>query len=397
MQPAEKEQTEEVEINLIDYAILLLKRKKLILGITLSCVGITAIVGLLLPRTYRAETRILPPQQMNSGVATQLLSQVAGGLTGLGGMLGGSSQADLYVGMLQSRTVLDSIIKRFDLKTRYSVNTSEDARKILRKKVNVQSEAKSNVVVLSAEDRDPQKSAEIANAFIEELRGMTKTLAVTEAAQRRLFFEEQLKDTRETLIRAEESMKGFQEKTGVLHVEEQVKAVIKSIAQLRAEIAAREVEIRVIKTYAKPSNPDLQKAEAALSGMKAELTRLESRKGAGNDPLMATSRIPSVGTEYIRKLRDLKFNETLYELLLKQYEIARLDEARDASVIQVIDRAVTPEKKVKPKISSMVIIAALASLFFSIGLVLFLERRNSIIHDPVNRERIEQLKKYATG
>lgn len=391
----EKGQLAEDEINLIDYLIVLLKWKRVIIGLTLSCVAITAIVALLLPKSYRAETRVLPPQQGGAGMASQLLSQVGSSLTGLGGMLGANNQADLYVGMLQSRTILDSLITRFDLKTLYHDKTSEDARKSLKRKITVQADPKSNVIVIAVEDKDPKRAAEMANAFVEELKRMTKGLAVTEAAQRRLFFEEQLKDTKESLIKAEEGVKGFQERTGTLHVEEQVKAVIRNIAQLRAEIAAKEVQIKVVKTYTRPNDPDLQRDEAALSGMRAELAKLESKGGTGSDPLMPTGRMPSVGTEYVRKLRDLKFNETLYELLLKQYELAKLDEARDAALIQVIDRAIPPEKKVKPKIVSIVFIAGIVSFVISVVTAFFMEQREKIIREPENRERIEKLKKYA--
>lgn len=391
----QQEQYAEKEINLIDYVIVMLKWKWLIIGITISCIIIAAIVGLLMPKTYRAETRILPPQQNNAFLASQIMNQVGGGLTGLSGMLGANSQTDLYVGMLQSRTVLDNIIKRFDLVKLYRAKTFEDARKSLMKRINVLADAKSNVVVISVDDRDPQRAADMANAFVEELRGMTKGLAVTEAAQRRLFFEEQLKDVKESLIKAEERMRGFQEKTGTLHVEEQVKAVIKNISQLRAEIAAKEVETRVARTYSKPSNPDLQRAEAALSGMKTELAKLESKSGTGNDPMMPTGRMPSVGTEYVRKLRDLKFNETLHDLLLKQYAAAKIDESRDAAVIQVIDRAIAPEKKIKPKITSIVFIAGFVSFFTSVFAAFFMEQGEKIISEPGNRERIEKLKKYA--
>ncbi|KAB0670425.1 hypothetical protein F6V30_09760 [Oryzomonas sagensis] len=390
----EKTHHAEDEINLLDYVIVIMKWKRLIVGITLACMAVTAIAGLMLPKIYRAETRILPPQQNNAGTASQLLSQVGGGLSGLSGMLG-TSQTDLYVGMLQSRTVLDNIIRRFDLRKLYDVKTSEDARKHLTNNINVQGDAKSNVVVISVEDRVPQRAADMANAFVEELKGMTKGLAVTEAAQRRFFFEEQLKETKEALIKAEERVKGFQEKTGALHVEEQVKAVIKNISELRAGIAAKEVEIKVLKTYSKANNPDLQKAEATLSGMKAELSKLESKHGTGNDPMMSTGRMPSVGTEYVRRLRDLKFNESLHDLLLKQYEAAKLDEARDAAVIQVIDRAVQPEKRAKPKRTAMVAIAGAVSFLLSIVLALLLDYRERVLRDPGNSERIVQLKKFS--
>jgi uncharacterized protein involved in exopolysaccharide biosynthesis len=374
----EQPHQKEIEINLMDYLIVMLKRKKLIAAITLSCMVITAITGIVMPKTYRAETRILPPQQGSTGMAAQLMSQVGGGLTGLSGMLGANSQTDLYVGMLQSRTVLDAIIKRFDLKKIDKSKTSEDARKRLTKRINVLADAKSNVILISVEDKIPQRASDIANAFVEELRTMTKGLAVTEAAQRRLFFEEQLKEAKESLIKAEEAVKGFQEKTGAVYVEEQAKAVIKNIAQQRAEIAAKEVEIRAARTYTTPSNPDLQKAETVLHGMKTELSKLESKKGGGNSALLPTGRMPSVSIDYVRKFRELKFNETLYDLLLKQYEIAKLDEARDAAVIQVIDKAVTPEKKVRPRIASMIFIAGILSFILSVVIAFLLEQREVI-------------------
>lgn len=388
----EKAQQVEVEYNFIDYMIVLLKWKRLIIGITVSCVLITALIGLFIPETYRAETRILPPQQNTSSMASQFLNQLGGSVSGISGMLGSNNQTDLYVGMLQSRTIQDRIITRFDLKKLYRGKTVADARKSLKEKINVLAEPKSNLIVITAEDKDPKRAAEIANAFVEELRLMTKGLAVTEAAQRRLFFEEQLKDSKEALTKAEEAVKAFQEKTGAVHVEEQLKAVIKNSAQLRAEIAAKEVEIRVVKTYSKPIDPDLQKAETVLSGLKAELSKLESKNGTGNSYMMPTGRMPAIGTDYTRKLRDLKFNEALYNLLFKQYEAAKLDEARDASVIQVIDRAVPPDKKIKPKIFNMTVISAILSFISSLIITFFLEQREKIISNPENSERIGKLK-----
>jgi uncharacterized protein involved in exopolysaccharide biosynthesis len=391
----EKRHTADDEINLIDYLIVIMKWKRFIVGTTVTCMVIAAITVLVLPKTYRAETRISPPAQNSSAMAAQFSNQIGSGLSGLSGIVGGNSQAELYMGMLQSRTVLDNIVKKFDLVKLYKNNTLEDTRRSLHHNVKVQSDTKSNIILITVEDKVPQRAADMANAFVEELRGMTRSLVVTEAAQRRLFFEEQLKETKESLIRAEEAVKGFQERTGALQVDEQVKAVIKNIAQLRAEIAAKEVEIKVAKTYSKPSNPDLQKSEETLSGMKAQLTKLESRKGSGNDPLMSTGRMPSVGTEYVRKLRDLKFSETLYELLLKQYEIAKLDQARDAAIIQVIDRAVPPEKKAGPKRAIIVVITGVTSFLLSIVMALLLDYRERIAGDVNNGERIAELKKHS--
>jgi len=381
------------EINLLDLLIVLLKRKRLILGITFISALITAIVSLIMPPVYRAETSLLPPQP-SSSMALQALSQLAGGAAGIGAeVLGIKTPADLYAGLLKSNTVLDRIIDRFKLMELYDKEYRIDARKALLDNIEVNVDKKSNIITLSVEDKDPVRAAQMANAFVEELKALTKGLAITEASQRRLFFEEQLKDTRLALIKAEEDLKKFQEKTGAIKVEEQAKAVIEGIATLRAQIAAKEVEIKVMKTYSTPYNPDLQRAEEALRAMKAELQKLEAKEGKNPDPLMPTGRMPEVGMEYLRKLRELKFNETLYDLLLKGYETARLDEARDAVVIQVVDKAIPPDKRAKPKRTLMVLVATFTGFFLSIFIALFIEYKEKASQDPEQKERIEAIRK----
>jgi uncharacterized protein involved in exopolysaccharide biosynthesis len=393
----ERKAPKDDEINLLDYLIILLKRKKLIIGITLGAAVITAIISFIMPPMFKAETAILPPQQ-SSSMASQLLSQMgAGGLTGfVGGALGIQTPSDLYVGMLKSNTVADRIIDRFDLMKLYNSEFREDVREELIEDVlDATSDKNSGIITITIEDKDPKRAADMANAFVDELKNLNKGLAVTEAAQRRLFFEEQLKDTKTSLMKAEEAMKSFQEKTGALQVEEQAKAVIEGIANLRAQIVAKEVEIQVMKTYSTPNNPDLQMAEEAARGLKTELNKFEAKGGSGHDPLMPTGRMPGVGTEYVRKLRDLKFNETLFELLTKQYELARLDEARDAAIIQVIDKAVPPQKKAKPKTILLIAVAACVGFFLSVLLAFFMEYKEKSSRNPETKARFEILKKYA--
>jgi tyrosine-protein kinase Etk/Wzc len=381
------------EINLLDLLIVLLKRKRLILGITFISALITAIVSLIMPPVFRAETSLLPPQP-SSSMALQALSQLAGGAAGIGAeVLGIKTPADLYAGLLKSNTVLDRIIDRFKLMELYDKEYRIDARKALLDNIEVNVDKKSNIITISVEDKDPVRAAQMANAFVEELKALTKGLAITEASQRRLFFEEQIKDTKLALIKAEEDLKKFQEKTGAIKVEEQAKAVIEGIATLRAQIAAKEVEIKVMKTYSTPYNPDLQRAEEALRAMKAELQKLEAKEGKNPDPLMPTGRMPEVGMEYLRKLRELKFNETLYDLLLKGYETARLDEARDAVVIQVVDKAIPPDKRAKPKRTLMVLVATFTGFFLSIFIAFFIEYKEKASQDPEQKERIEAIRK----
>jgi tyrosine-protein kinase Etk/Wzc len=389
----------EDEINLLDYLIVLLKHKKLIVGITLGVAAITAIiVFFIMTPIYRAETRILPPQTGSSSIALSMLSQVAGsaGAQSLTESLGLKSPSDLYVGMLESRTVADKIIDRFNLMELYKADYREDARKeLLEDVINAETDSNSSIITIDVDDKDPKRAADMANAFVEELKNLTKGLAVTEASQRRLFFEEQLKDTKMALVKAEEGMQGFQEKTGALQVDEQTKAVIEGIAMLRAQIAAKEVQLRVMRTYATAQNPDLQRAEDELKGLKVELDKLEATGGSGHDPIIPTGRMPEVGTEYVRKLRDLKFYEDLYELLTKQYEAAKLDEARYAAVIQVIDKAIPPEKIAKPERILVILIATFGGFFLSIFVAFFAEYKEKASANPENKERFETLKKYA--
>lgn len=381
------------EINLLDYLIVVLKRKRLIISITFGIAFVTAIYSFTLPPIYKAETRILPPQQSGTGAAAQLISQL-GGAAGLLGGAAGKSSNDLYMGLMRSRPVLDRIIDRFKLMELYKFKSREDARSGLAGSIKSQDDKKSGIITVGVENKDPKLSADLANAFIEELRIFNKGLAVTEASQRRLFFEEQLKDAKDGLVKAEDTMKGFQERTGAVQIDAQSRTVLEGMANLRAQIAAKEVQIKVIRTYATSQNPDLQNVDEELKGLKIELSKLESKGGSGYNTLMATGRVPSIGTEYVRKMRDLKFNETLYELLLKQYEAAKLDEARDATVIQVIEKAIPPEQRIKPKRRQMVMIAAVTGFFFSIVAAFFMEYKEKALNDPENRQRFETLRKY---
>ena len=370
----EIENKDDIEINIPELLAKLARHKKMIGGITAGAAVVSLVVSLLMTPIFRAETKILPPQQNSSIIASQLLNQMGGFASLASSAVGIKNPNEMYIGFLRSRTVYDKIIDRFGLMKLYDAKYREDARKDLAEALAARS-GKDGMIVVSVEDRDPKRAADMANAFVEEMIGVSKGLALTEAGQRRLFFEEQLKDIKLALASAEEGIKGFQEKTGALKIDDQARTVIQGIGNLRAQIAAREVQYKVAQTFATPQNPDLQRIEEELRGLKAELNKLEQKGGNSPDPLMPTGRMPSVGMEYLRKLRDVKYNETLYELLAKQYEMAKLDEARDAVVIQIIDKAVQPERKVKPKKAIMVAFSTFIAFLFSILLAFFIERR----------------------
>ena len=378
----------EYEIDLWELFRALSKRWRLILGITAACAAVAVVVSLLLPVYYRAETRILPPQDKAGNLASQLMGQ-AGGLIALaGGAAGVKSPGELYVEMLKSRTVLDRMVDRFDLMKLYKEKYRQDARKNLLALLTVREERKSGVIVLTVEDRDPKRAAEMANTFVEEMKSLAGGLAISEAGQRRMFFEEQIRHTKESLARTEEEMKGFQQRTGAFQIDAQAKAIIEGIANLRARIAVKEVEAKVLRSYATAQNPDLQRVEEEIRALRAELEKIEAGKGRGFDPLMSSERVPAMGTEYLRNLRQLKYNETLYELLVKQYELAKLDEARDAVVIQVMDRAVPPERKSRPKRALIVLMTMATGFTLMLFIILLRERPWTRSEKPSGEESV---------
>ncbi len=381
-------------ISFLDYLIILIKRKKLILLIMFVSAATAAVISLRMPEIYKAEARILRPSAKSVGMTSQLLSQFGGAAGAAASIFGLSSPNALYLELIRSRAVMNRIVEKFGLIKRYGVETIVDARKILSASIIVRSSSRSGIITIAVNDTDPEMAADIANALVEELKQLTKKLAITEAAQRRAFFGEQLREAEESLIAAEEEMEKFKMETGALKIDEQAKAVISAIANIKAKIAEREVRLKVMRTYSTPNNPDLQKVEEALKGLRAELDKLETGHGKNYDPLMSTERMPEIGTEYVRKLREFKFAETVYSFFLKQYEAARLDEARDAVMIQVLDEAIPPEKRSKPKRTRIVIIATIGGFFIGIFMAFFMEYKEKVLEDPEHKEKIKTIKRY---
>jgi tyrosine-protein kinase Etk/Wzc len=392
-----KTKYEDDEINLLDYLIVLVKRKKFICYITLGLMLLTAIFSLIITPVYRAETKIMPPQQSNQGSMSQLLGQL-GSAAGLIGLPSGSlkNPGDLYIAMLKTNSVLDRMIDRFDLMKLHKAKSRMGPRAALAGAVEAKEDKKSGIITIAVMDTNPKRAAEYANAFVEELKALNKWLAVSEASQRRLFYEEQLKDVKKALTAAEEGMKVFQEKTGVLSAEPQAQAVIMSIANIKAGIAAKEVELRVLRTYGTSNNPQVKQAEEALKGLRVELNNLQKRNKIEHDPLMPTEEATQAGLDYLRKMRDVKFYEKLYEFLIKQHEAAKIDEAKDASIIQVIDKAEQPEMKFKPKRTQMVLIAGVIGFFLSVFAIFFMEYIGKSSSNAENKERIGEIKKYCS-
>lgn len=316
-----------------------------------TVVGIIAGVtlSLVLKPTFTAEAIILPPQQSTSS-ASSIMGQL-GMITGLSGAAGLTlkSPADLYIGILQSRTIADNIISRFRLNDLYRTKTLVDTRAALQKQVKFES-GKDSLIHISVKDYDPNRASAIANGFLDELYKTNSLLATSEAGQRRLFYDKRLADEKDALARAESELKNTQQKTGLIQLSGQAASIIGSIAQARAQVVGREVELQSILTYATPENPDAVRLGREIASLRSHLADLENSQRAiqPGDIQVPTGQLPEAALQYGRQTRELKYHETLYDLLSRQSEAAHLDEAKSAPVIQVVDRAIPPDKKSGP-------------------------------------------------
>lgn len=345
---------------LVDILIALAKRKKQLFYVPIGIAVLTAAVSLLLPNVYSAGAKLLPPQQPQSGAAA-LLSQL-GGVAGAVAGGGIKNPNDLYVGILKSRTVADRLIERFQLKKVYDTDSMERARSTLEQNTTVTA-GKDGLITIGVEDRNQELVAKIANAYIEELLNLTKTLAITEASKRRVFFERQFEATKNNLASAESALKGALDARGVISVDSESRAMLETVGRLRAQVSAKEIQLNSMSAFVTANNPDYKRVEEELSSLRAELSKLENGRGEGNGNPGAVDRQDKTGLTNIKLLRDVKYYQMLYELLAKQYEAARLDEAKDPSIVQVLDSAVVPEKKTRPKRALIVIFAYLIAFF----------------------------------
>ena len=383
------------EIDLLDLLIVLAKRKRLIAAITIGAAVLAGIVSLLLPNRYTATTKILPPQQSQSA-SSMLLNQLAGGGMGplaalAGSSLGLKNPSDIYIGILKSRSIQDALIQQFNLMSVYRDKRLSDTRKDLSGYSDIVAE-KEGLISISVEDKDPRRAAAVANAYVDDLRQVTQHLAISEASQRRLFFEQQVQQAKEDLSNAELALKETEQKTGMIQLDSQAKAVIEAIGNLRAQVAAKEVQLQAMQSFATEQNPQRILVQQQVAGLREQLRKLEGQAGGDGDPVLGTGKIPGAGLEYVRKLRDVKYYETIFELLAKQYEAAKIDESREAAVIQVLDQATEPDRKSSPKRLLIIALCAICGLMLGCVSALISEAVARVQLDPQRATQISRLR-----
>lgn len=372
--PVQDEFDEGPGVGLLDLLTWLGEGKRVIAAVTVTAAVAAVAFALLKPNVYTGRTTLLPPgsqQQSSSAAALAAL----GSLGGLAGGLGAKTPDELYVNLLKSDSVQRALATKFDLYQRYKVETYEVLRKVIPQYVRVSSDKKSGIITVEVDDLEPKFAAELANAHAGEITKLMGRLAVSEAQQRRVFFDEQLKETKENLIKAEQALRLVQEKSGMIVLDQQAEAIIKSVAELKAKIVEREVRLKVLRTSTTAQNPDVQLLSSELTALRSELARMESsgaasipRESGGID--IPVGKLPAAAIDYVRALREVKFQETMLTSMLRQFEIAKLDEAKEGPALQQVDVAVPPDRKSKPARALIVLATTLVALLASSAFVI---------------------------
>jgi len=392
----------DTEVSLLDITVLLVARKRFVIRFVLGAAALATLIAFLLPVRYEAKIVLLPPQQ-NSSMASALLGQMGnlgglGSLTSLAGGLSLKTPADMYVSLLTSRTVEDAMIQRFGLMAEYRLKRMSDTRKEFERRTTAVAGTKDGLIRITIEDGDPKRAAELANGYVEEFRKLSASLAMTEAARRRLFFQNELQQAKDDLTASEEAMRKTQQSTGVLQIDSQARALIESAAILRGQVVAKEVQIQGMKSFAADDNPNLLLAKQQLAALQSQLEQIAgSRYDAGSDILLSKGKVTQSGMEYLRRFRDLKYRETVFELLAKELEIAKLDEAREGEIVQVVDAAVPPDRKSSPHRTLIIVGATIFAFLVAAFWIISRRGLERTFELPENQRRLDAIKEYWKG
>jgi uncharacterized protein involved in exopolysaccharide biosynthesis len=349
---------EKAEIGLLDLVRIIVLRRRLIMGMTAGAALLAVVVSLLLPNIYSATAKVLPPQKESGGNLASLLGSMNSMAAFAGASFGLGGSADLYVGILKSRSVADAVIARHDLAAVLKTKSIDQTRLALGQMVKVQA-GKDGIISVTAESKDPRLAAVLANSMVEELGRRSVQLNLSKAGTERVFLEKRLDLVKADLKRAEEALKGFAEKNRAFKVDAQTAVSIEGIARLKAEIVAREVQLESLRSFQTDENQEVKSLQAGLARLRSQLAQLTGG-GRGVDAILPVGSVPNLALEYTRLMRELKTQEAILEQLTKQYEVAKLTEAKDSSSLQVLDDAVVPLRKSKPKRSLLVVLATMA-------------------------------------
>ncbi len=356
---------------------------------------LSALISLLIPNRYQSVARLMPPDtQSGSGLAMAAAALSGGAAGGLGGMasdmLGMKSSSDLLVGVLNSRSVEDKLITKFDLRKAYGVRRMEDARKVLATQTDVSVDKKSQIITINVTDKSPQRAAAMAQAYVEELNRTLAEVSTSSARRERIFLEGRLQAVNQDLEAAEKEFGRFASKNTAIDIQEQGKAMVDAAATLQGEYIAARSELEGLRQLYTDSNVRVRSLQARIAelenqlkivGGKDESTSLE--KGAQADSLYPSIRkLPMLGVPYADLYRRTKVQEAVFATLTQEYELAKVQEAKEIPTAKVLDSPNIPERKTSPHRALITLLGTV--LAFSCGVTWLFGRKTWEHTDPAD-------------
>lgn len=323
------------------------------------------LIAFLIPKRYESTAQLMPPDSQSAGNLAMMAGLVGGGqLAGGGGLgmlagdlLGMKSTGALFVGVLRSRTVEDRIVDRFDLKKVYWRGLQVKAREKLAERTSISEDRKSGIITITVTDRDPKRAAGMAGAYVEELNTLIEQVSTSSAHRERVFLEGRLDAVKQDLEAAEKDFSEFASNKGAIDISEQGKAMVEAAATLEGQLIATQSELEGLKQIYSDNNVRVRSTQARINELRQQLRRLGGKAGntsdSGNDPAADTPyptlrQLPILGVPFADKLRRLKIREAVFETLTKQYELAKVQEAKEVPSVKELDAPVVPEYKSFP-------------------------------------------------
>lgn len=394
----------EKDVNIRDYFRVIVKWRRLIVFNTVAITMLTVVVSLVLPKKFTASTILLPPVEQPEilGIGS-LLGGGLGAVASMAGLPGMATASDVFAKILKSRRVMEGVVKKCNLMDEYGAESMEEAVRSLSGATSVEVFPE-GLIAISVDARTPVLASDIANSYVDGLDRFNMEANMTRGKRNRIFIEDRLVSVKMDLKAAEESLKLFQQKHKTVFLEEEVKAAIEAAGNLKAEIIAREVQLGILRDYATEENPQVRGLKVEIAQLNRRLREIEyGSKSKGSDSKFGAgfsvpfSKLPAVGLELGRLMREAKIQEVVFELLTQQYEQAKIAEARDTPTVQVMDRAVPPERRSFPQRRKLVMVGFVFSVFVGVGLAFFLEYVDRLQERPREYEEWVGMGKQIRG
>ena len=396
--------------NGIDWFWVFWRRRPILWRLTAWSLLASIVLAFLIPARYQSTTKLMPPDsQSESGLGMAMIAALAGvgsaagGLKSLAGeFLGLKSSGALFVDILRSRTVEDRLIGQFDLRKAYSDRLWEDARRDLSRKTDIAEDRKSGVLTITVTDRSPQRAAEIAHAYVDELNRLVAEVSTSSARRERIFIEQRLKTAKQDLDTASQQFSEYSSKNSTIDLKDQAKATVEAAATLQAEMIVTQSELEGLEQIYSASNVRVRSLKARIEELQRQLEKISGSGPTGTVSGTKTEfpsirELPLLGVRWADLYREAKVRETVYELLTQQYEVAKIQEAKALPTVKVLDAPNVPERRSRPRPLEIILFGEIAGFLGGLGWILISHSWQQLSAEDPRRQALYEVRQSVTA